>query len=1052
MATVDELQVVISAESAKFQSEMGKVRGELGKLNTAASNATSKLSVGMIAAGTAIGHALTAVLAKASQAIGSTIDGAVTRLDALNNFPRVMGNLGISSKDAETAIDYLSEKLQGLPTTLDAAALAVQRFASANGNVQASTKMFLAFNNAVLAGGASAEIQKSALEQLSQAYAKGKPDMMEWRTLMMAMPAQLRQIANAMGYVDASALGEALRSGKVSMDQFMGTIVQLNKTGVNGLKSFEEQARGGVAGVQTALVNLKTAITRAITDVMNTIGQSNIAGFFNGIASAVSTAANYIAAFIRIVLTAINAVRALFGQSAISFGQTKSSADSASTAVGGIGAAANNATDAIGGTSKAAKKLQHQLAGFDEMTVLRENASSDGGGGGGATAGGVGGMGDLAGLELDLGGLEKSADKVDEIVQRMKKALNGMFDFDKIGKAIKRFAKDVDKFLKPVGKILDDVWGYLKPFISWVGNDLLPAFMNALGGAIALVGEVIGRLWSSVLKPFIDNFLVPIAQFTGGVIVTVLNAIGDALRWLSENTAAVQLITNLTAAIIACKVAVEAFTVAQTLCSAAMSFMTGTAPALASNMGAMMMQIGSATNNMNMMAAATQVAGTSFGSFKGMLMGAAETVFSPLGIAVLGVTAAITAFQVAQEAAKLASMEAELQEKLRIDTEKLSTEATNWNNDAIQAQIDLKNQLKDATAGVTSAELSLLNAQKATADAQTSAEGIASKYGMTIDQAKAYVKSLDIASGNLTGKDRELAEAVLKLEDAQNRQNQATQKLSESKATASQKSEELYNQQWKEIMSMKEAEMAAALAEGKYDEVSQALQDLATSTGEFQLKNGEMAKFTQEDIENMAGFIGDQLAKINDGNGQAWKEIWEAADYTATNLKNEIPSKMTSSAMTAGQCFADGVSTGINNNQWKVSNAAKNSALAAKNAFNSTLQIHSPSRVMKKAGGYFTEGIAIGIDDMVGDVKASATNVANAANTSFSSNINSFADELKTTSSDFAAKNETNLASVVEANAQTQVIVKVGEDTLVDRIVKGINNASFLGNSSVINI
>lgn len=1051
MATVDELQVVISAESAKFQSEMGKVRGELDKLNSAASNATSKLSVGMVAAGSFIGNALFAIFAKVGQMIAQQMDEAVTRLDALNNFPRVMGNLGISSKDAEMAIDYLSEKLQGLPTTLDAAALAVQRFASANGNVQASTKMFLAFNNAVLAGGASAEIQKSALEQLSQAYAKGKPDMMEWRTLMMAMPAQLRQIANAMGYVDASALGEALRSGKVSMNEFMNTIVQLNKTGVNGLKSFEEQARGGVAGVQTAIVNLKTAITRAITDVMNTIGQSNIAGFFNGIASAVSTAANYIAAFIRIVLTAINAVRALFGQSAISFGQTKNSADSASTAVGGISTAANNATDAIGGTSKAAKKLQHQLAGFDEMTVLRENASADGGGGG-TSAGGVGGVGDLAGLELDMSGLEKSADKVDEIVKRMKKALSGMFDFEKIGKAIKRFAKDVDKFLKPVGKILSDVWDYLKPFISWVGNDLLPAFMNALGGAIALVGEVIGRLWSSVLKPFIDNFLVPIAQFTGGVIVTVLNAIGDALRWLSENTAAVQLITNLTAAIIACKVAVEAFTIAQTLCSAAMSFMTGAAPAIASNMGAMMLQIGSATNNMNMMAAATNVAGMSFGSLKGMLMGAAETIFSPLGIAIGGVTLAITAFQVAQEAAKLASMEAELQERLRIDTEKLSTEATNWNNDAIQAQIDLKNQLRDATSNVTTAELSLLNAQKAAADAQTSAEGIASKYGMTLDAAKAYVKNLDIASGNLTGKDRELAEAVLKLEDAQNRQNEATQKLSDSKATASEKTEQLYNQQWKEIMSMKEAEMAAALAEGKYDEVSQALQDLANSTGEFQLANGEMVKFTKEDIENMAGFIGDQLAKVNDGNGQAWKEIWEAADYTATNLKNEIPSKMTSSAMSAGQCFADGVSTGINNNQWKVSNAAKNSALAAKNAFNSTLQIHSPSRVMKKAGGYFTEGIALGINDMVGDVKASATNVANAANTSFSSNISSFADELKTTSSDFATKNETNLASVVEANAQTQVIVKVGEDTLIDRIVKGINNASFLGNSSVINI
>lgn len=1051
MATVDELQVVISAESAKFQSEMGKVRGELGKLNTAASNATSKLSVSMIAAGTAIGHAFAAIFQKAAQTISSTMNDAVTRLDALNNFPRVMGNLGISSRDAETAINYLSEKLQGLPTTLDAAALAVQRFASTNSDVKASTQMFLAFNNAVLAGGASTEVQKSALEQMSQAYAKGKPDMMEWRTLMMAMPAQLRQVANAMGYVDASALGEALRGGEVSMNDFMNTIMQLNKTGVNGLKSFEEQARGGVAGVATSLTNLRTAITRAITDIMNAIGQSNIAGFFNCIASAVGTAANYIAAFIRIVLTAINAIRALFGQSAIAFGQTKNSADSASNAVGGIGAAADNATDAIGGTSKAAKKLQHQLAGFDEMTVLREN-TSDGGGGGGTSVGGVGGVGDLAGLELEMDGFDKAADKVDEIVQRMKKALSGMFDFDKIGKAIKRFAKDVDKFLKPVGKILNDVWGYLKPFISWVGNDLLPAFMNALGGAIALVGSVIGKFWDTFLKPFIDYFLVPIAKFTGGIIVNVLNAIGDALRALSENEGAVQLIVNLGAAILTCKVAVEAFTVAQTLCTAAMSFMTGAAPALATNMGAMMLQIGSATNNMNMMAAATQVAGTSFGSLKGVLAGAAEAIFSPLGIAILGVTAIITAFQVAQEAAKLASMEAELQEKLRIDTEKLSAEATNWNNEAIQRQIDLKHELEDATASVTSAELNLLNAQKATANAQTSAEGIANKYGMTIDQAREYVKNLDIASGNLTGKDRELAEAVLKLEDAQNRQNDATQKLSDSKAVVAQKTEEVYNQQWKEIMSMKEAEMTAALAEGKYDDVSKALQDLANSTGEFQLANGEMVKFTKEDIENMAGFIGDQLAKVNDGNGRAWKEIWEAADYTATNLKNEIPRKMTESAVNAGQNFADGVANGINGNQWRISNAARNSALAAKNAFNSSLEIHSPSRVMKKSGGFFTEGIALGIESMVGDVKASAKNVANAANTSFSSNITSFQDEIKTTASDFATKNDVNLASVIEANSQAHVVVKVGEETLVDKIIKGINNASFLSNNSVINI
>ena len=34
----------------------------------------------------------------------------------------------------------------------------------------------------------SREIQSSALEQISQSYSKGKPDMIEWRSLLTAMP------------------------------------------------------------------------------------------------------------------------------------------------------------------------------------------------------------------------------------------------------------------------------------------------------------------------------------------------------------------------------------------------------------------------------------------------------------------------------------------------------------------------------------------------------------------------------------------------------------------------------------------------------------------------------------------------------------------------------------------------------------------------------------------------------------------------------------------------------------------------------------------------
>ena len=135
---------------------------------------------------------ITKLISKGISLITENLDSAISRFDILNNYPKVMSNLGVATEDAQKSIDKMGEKLLGLPTTLDTAALSVQRFTSANNDVQKSTDYFLALNNALLAGGASADIQSSAMEQLSQAYAKGKPDAMEWRSILTAMPRTIK--------------------------------------------------------------------------------------------------------------------------------------------------------------------------------------------------------------------------------------------------------------------------------------------------------------------------------------------------------------------------------------------------------------------------------------------------------------------------------------------------------------------------------------------------------------------------------------------------------------------------------------------------------------------------------------------------------------------------------------------------------------------------------------------------------------------------------------------------------------------------------------------
>lgn len=241
------------------------------------------VSLGSITKGVLASTAITKAFSAAWQMVSNNLDDAIDRFDVLNNFPKVMSNLGIGADESQEAIDKLSEKLMGLPTTLQDGALAVQRLTSKNGDIKKSTNLFLAMNNAVLAGGASSQLQATAIEQLSQAYAKGKPDMMEWRSMMSAMPAQLKQVATAMGYVDADALGEALRDGTVSMDTFMEAINKLNTEGLDGFQSFEEQARNSTGGIRTSITNMNSRITQGVTSIISAIDEglkkANLGGF-----------------------------------------------------------------------------------------------------------------------------------------------------------------------------------------------------------------------------------------------------------------------------------------------------------------------------------------------------------------------------------------------------------------------------------------------------------------------------------------------------------------------------------------------------------------------------------------------------------------------------------------------------------------------------------------------------------------------------------------------------------------------------------------------------
>lgn len=561
--TVDELQVLITANAQQLRKELASVRSELTGIAGTAAKQTSAFKGSFLKAATgasALGNIIANVAGAAFRALSSSIGGAVSRLDTLNNYPKVMSNLGIDAESSKASIQRLNDALMGLPTTIDAAAMSVQRLTSANGNIGASTEMFLALNNAILAGGATMDIQSSALEQLSQSYAKGKPDMMEWRTAMTAMPAQLKQVATAMGYVSADALGEALRTGEISMNDFMKKLVEMNKQGVNGFQSLEDQARNATGGVGTAMVNVQTAFTRGLANIMGAIGQANIAAFFNGIASAINAVVPYVVAFVKVIVTAVAWVRTLFGGGKAAADGMAASSNSAAVAVGGVGSAAAGAASDIDSATGSAKKLKKELNGlasFDEMNVLKEPADSSGGSGGGG--GGAGGA-DLSGIgDLDMGGLTDGLSKADQIAQSM------LGFFKQIGEVFQTVwnSSPVQAFVGAVGSYLNflkelvvqlggaiwqnlvTTWQNIAPNVGIAVNNIIVLWtlfwtqvqetINTWGQPfIDSVVSLFNRVWADAIDPAVQIAAQIWADFTGTLVTTwqkygasILNGIGE---------------------------------------------------------------------------------------------------------------------------------------------------------------------------------------------------------------------------------------------------------------------------------------------------------------------------------------------------------------------------------------------------------------------------------------------------------------------------------------------------------------------------------------------
>lgn len=271
--------------------------------------------------------------------------------------------------------------------------------------------------------------------------------------------------------------------------------------------------------------NLKVAVGNAIIPVAQ-----KVLPVINTIIAALTRLANAFA----------TVMGAIFGKAAVQGSALARQND----AVAGSAAAGAAAEKKLAGSTKAAgKAAKNALGSFDELNVLQQETASAGGG----ASGGVGGAsGASAPVSAELQVEDTLSPRLQAIVDKVQELLAPLRDinFEPLAAAFAQLKEAAAPLTQTLFAGLE--WAYYNLFVplaAWTAEDALPAFLDVLSGALRVLNSVLAAL--EPLGTWLwENFLQPIAEWTGGLIVSALEGLAAGLNgvsdWINENQGLVQ--------------------------------------------------------------------------------------------------------------------------------------------------------------------------------------------------------------------------------------------------------------------------------------------------------------------------------------------------------------------------------------------------------------------------------------------------------------------------------------------------------------------------------
>lgn len=281
---VDDGNAGISSVSKEIQSLSKSTEATSGKLGTF----TEKLKFGSVAG--IAGKAASAAM----DTVTGSIDDAISRVDTLNAFPKVLQNFGFSANDAKNATAEMSKSIEGLPTTMDQAVESVQGYVGATGNLNQSVELFQATNDAAMV---FAQGSQDAMSQFSMAYQQslsaGKVEAENFNSMNESMPGLMNKVASSMG-VSMSQLKNGLSDGSISIGDFNTAFTNLDKKGGAGMQSLSKSAQDSSGGIATSMKNVKTEVVKTMASLIEAVGSENIKNAFKAIQDAIKAIVEFV--------------------------------------------------------------------------------------------------------------------------------------------------------------------------------------------------------------------------------------------------------------------------------------------------------------------------------------------------------------------------------------------------------------------------------------------------------------------------------------------------------------------------------------------------------------------------------------------------------------------------------------------------------------------------------------------------------------------------------------------------------------------------------------